>query len=209
MKIRNRDLSYKFKKVGFLRNYLKRSKLALRLKTRKIFLVTNFSTKNAKVLNWSPYFSRYRKHSTLSQFLMLSNIITFLKKDAFITTIVDDSAAPKFLGSRLLLTKMLKIFRKSQFFCIIKITSTNVFFTITNGCGEVKLCCSAGQVGFIKRKTRKKSLVFVKMIDYIIFKLGLNLLSKLDRLSFINTPKFLVYKIIAEFIARGIALNKV
>jgi hypothetical protein len=198
-----------FKKAIMLRNYLKRIKLVLRLNRKKTSLVYyNSSSKNAKTLNLTPDLNRYKKYSVLSHFLVLGNIINILNEGGRVVSI-DKTVVLQILNSQILFTKMLKIFRKAQSFCIIKITSTNVFLTITNGCGEVRLSCSAGQVGFIKRKTRKKFLVFVKMIEYAVFKLGFNLLTKIDRLSFINTPKFVVHKVVIEFITRGISLNKI
>lgn len=109
----------------------------------------------------------------------------------------------KFLNLRILSNKLLRIYRKAQTFCIIRVSRTNIFFTITNGCGEVKFSCSAGRVGFVKKKARINLIALTQILDSVIANMALNSLSSFDRLSFINVPKFMLYHVVKGLISNS------
>jgi len=140
--------------------------------------------------------------------IVISSAIS-MRHTQFLSFGFSKNVAPRLLNSYIFSVKMLKILRKAQIFCTIRTTFTNVYLTITDGCGEVKLSFSAGQLGFIKRKTRKKFSVFEKMIENLVLKLKFNTILKVNRLSFVNVPKFMIYQIVAEFTNRGVSVDKI
>lgn len=203
-------LFHRLKRIFKFRRHVRYSRYLL-WQHKKVYSIKrrNRYRRLPKMFNLLPYFINFKKYAILAQMVVIAGNVISTRGMNFLLFGFNKNIFFMFFNSYTFSVKMLKILRKSQILCTIKATPTNVYLTVINGCGEVKLSYSAGQVGFTKRKTRRKFSVFEKMIESLVLKLGRNSAFKIDRLSFFNIPKFIIYKVIAEFVSREVTVSKI